>query len=143
MSSSTEQNRPAYVEERACSALQPCLTLCNAVDCSPPGSSVHGILQARTRGRAAVPASRGSSRPRDRTCVSDVSCFGRWVLCNSCHFRNLTVFIPASEQGPQRARHNCRHRAFIAAAGASVLLIPSVSLGSSRVTSLSFWVSVP
>ena len=44
--------------------------LCNPTDCSPPGSSVHGILQARTLEWVAIPFSRGSSQPRDRTQVS-------------------------------------------------------------------------
>ena len=48
-------------------SLQSCPTLCDPVDCSPPGSSVHGILQARTLQRVAVPSSRGSSRPSDQT----------------------------------------------------------------------------
>ena len=56
--------------------LQSCLTLCDFMDCSPPGSSVHGILQARILEWVAMPSSRGSSRPRDRTCVSYVS--GIW-----------------------------------------------------------------
>ena len=47
--------------------------------CSLPGSSVHGILQARILEWVAVPFSRGSSRPRDRTPVSYISCIGRWV----------------------------------------------------------------
>ena len=38
-----------------------CLTLCNAIDCGPPGSSIHGILQARILEWIAVPSSRGSS----------------------------------------------------------------------------------
>ena len=41
------------------------LTLCDLVDCSPPGSSVHGILQARILGWVAILFSRGSSPPRD------------------------------------------------------------------------------
>ena len=45
-----------------------------------PGSSVHEILQARIREWIAIPSSRGSSWPRDRTCISYVSCIGRWVL---------------------------------------------------------------
>ena len=40
------------------------------MDCSPPASPVHGILQARILERVAVPSSRGSSRPRDWACVS-------------------------------------------------------------------------
>ena len=55
---------------RACSVAQSCLTLCNPVDCSLPGSSVHGILQARILEGVAVSFSRGSSRPRDRMYIS-------------------------------------------------------------------------
>ena len=40
---------------------QSCLTLCDPVDCSPPGSSVHGILQARVLEWVAISFSRGSS----------------------------------------------------------------------------------
>ena len=52
---------------------QPCPTLCDPVDCSPPGSSIHGILQARVLERVAISFSRGSSPPRDRTRVSHVT----------------------------------------------------------------------
>ena len=48
-------------------------TLCNLVDCSPPGSSVHGILQVRIPEWVAIPFSRGYSWPRDRTCVSCIA----------------------------------------------------------------------
>ena len=47
-------------------SLQLCPTLCNPLACSPPGSSVHGILQARVPEWVAMPTSRGSSRSRDR-----------------------------------------------------------------------------
>ena len=57
-----------------------CPTLCDPMDCSPPGSSFHGFLQARILEWVAVPFSRGSSRPRDQTHVSYVSCIGRWIL---------------------------------------------------------------
>ena len=40
---------------------QSCLTLCDPMDCSPPGSSVHGVLQARILEGVAVPSSRGAS----------------------------------------------------------------------------------
>ena len=59
--------------------LPSCVTVCKPTDCSPPGSSVHGILQARILEWAAISSSRGSSRPRDRTRVSYVSCIGRKV----------------------------------------------------------------
>ena len=45
--------------------LQSCLTLGDPMDCSLPGSSVHGILQAIILEWVAMPSSRGSSQPRD------------------------------------------------------------------------------
>ena len=59
--------------------LQSCPTLCNTMDCSPPGSSVHGTLQARILEWVAMPSSRGSSWPRDRTHMPYVPCIGRWA----------------------------------------------------------------
>ena len=53
------------------------LTLCAPMDCSPPGSSVHGISQARILEWVVTSFSRGSSQPRDRT---RISCTGRWIL---------------------------------------------------------------
>ena len=52
---------------------QSCLTLCNSIDYSPPGSSVHGVLQARILEWVAISFSRGSSQPRDRTWVSYIA----------------------------------------------------------------------
>ena len=49
------------------------LTFCHPMDCSPPGSSVHGILQARILEWAAISFSRGSSWPRDQTRVSCIA----------------------------------------------------------------------
>ena len=51
-----------------------CPTLCNPMDCSPPGSSVHGISQARILEWVAMSFSRGSSPPRDQTHL-----LGRWI----------------------------------------------------------------
>ena len=51
-------------------SLQSCLILCDPMGCSRPGSFVHGILQARILEWGAMPSSRGSSQPRDRTQVS-------------------------------------------------------------------------
>ena len=47
------------------SVAQSCLTLCDPMDCSPSGPSVHGFLQARILGWVAMPSSRGSFQPRD------------------------------------------------------------------------------
>ena len=76
-------------------SLQSSTALCNTMDYSLPGSSVHGILQARILERVAMPSSRGSSRPRDRTQVSCVSCPGRQVLTTSAAWEahsNLSKF---------------------------------------------------
>ena len=61
-------------------SLQLCPILCNTMDHSPPGSSVHGILQAKILEWVAISFSRGSSCPRNQTLVSYISCVGRWVL---------------------------------------------------------------
>ena len=61
-------------------SLQSYPTLCNPLDCSPPGSSVHGILQARILEWVAMLSSRGSSQSRDWTHISYNPCIGRWVL---------------------------------------------------------------
>ena len=72
-------------------SLQMCPTLSDPMDCSLPGSSVHGILQARILEWVAMPSSKGSSRPRDRTQVSHVSCrffttSATWEVPNSLKF---------------------------------------------------------
>ena len=50
-----------------------CLTLCDPMGCSPPGSSVHGILQARILEWVAISFSRGSSQSRDRAQVFHIA----------------------------------------------------------------------
>ena len=65
--------------------LHSCLTPWDPMDCSPPGSSVHGISQARILEWVAMPSSGGSSRPRDRTWVSFIPCTGRGVLHHQRH----------------------------------------------------------
>ena len=52
---------------------QSCPTLCNPMNHSPPGSSVHGILQARILEWVAISLSRGSARPRNRNWVSCIA----------------------------------------------------------------------
>ena len=66
-------------------SVQLCLTLCNPVDCSPSGSSVYGILQARILEWVAIPFSRGSSWPRDQIWVSHIpgSFFTVWATRES------------------------------------------------------------
>ena len=62
------------------SVSQLCLTLCGPLDCSPLGSSVRGISQARILDRVAISYSRRSVRPRDRTHFSNISCISPWIL---------------------------------------------------------------
>ena len=50
---------------------QSCPTLCNSMDCIPPGSSVHGILQARILEWVAIPFSRRSTQPRSLALQAD------------------------------------------------------------------------
>ena len=57
---------------------QLCLTLCDPIDL--PGSSVHGIFQARILGWIAISSSRGSSQPRNQNCVSCISCIDRFFF---------------------------------------------------------------
>ena len=64
---------PSLSFESESEVAQSCPTLCDPVDCSLPGSSVHGILQARILEWVAISFSRGSSRPRDRTQVSHIA----------------------------------------------------------------------
>ena len=65
-------------------SLQLCLILCDSMECSSPGSSVHGILQAGILGWVAMVFSRGSSWARNQTCVSYVSCMtGRFFITST------------------------------------------------------------
>ena len=71
-------------------SLQLCPALCDPMDCSPPGSSVHGFIQSRILKWVAMPSSRQSSRPRDWTCVSYISCTD-WRF-----FTTRTTWVPMS-----------------------------------------------
>ena len=70
-----------------------CPTLCDPVDCSPPGSSVHGILQTRILEWAAILFSRGSSRPKDQT----------WVSCIAGRFLTIWVTREGTKLSPKNA----------------------------------------
>ena len=60
-----------------CLVIQSCSTLCDPMECSLPGSSVHGISQARILEWAAIPFSGGFSWHRDRTRIFSIN---RWIL---------------------------------------------------------------
>ena len=90
-------------------SLQSCLTLREPVDCSLVDSSVHAILQARILEWVAIPSSRGSSWPRNRTWMSHIACrfftiwatreawtaqlnmvkIARFMLCDFCHNKKI------------------------------------------------------
>ena len=76
---------------------QLCLTLCNPMDYSPPGSSVCGIFQARILEWVAMPSSRGSSPPRDRTHFSCISCSGGQIF----RLGNLRLWMVVRCSPPQ------------------------------------------
>ena len=69
---------------------QSCPTLSDPMDCSLPGSSVHGTLQGRVLEWVVIPSSRGSSQPRDRTCVSYIYLY--W------HMGSLPLVPPGKPQ---------------------------------------------
>ena len=69
------------MKESESEVAQSCLILCDPMDCSLPGSSVHGIFKARVLEWVAISFSRGSSQPRDQTQVS-------WVIG-----RRFTIWV--------------------------------------------------
>ena len=74
-----KENRYLHLSMHA-KPLQSCPTLCDLMDYGPPGSSVRGISQARILEWVAISFSRGSSRPKDRTHVSYVSCVDKQIF---------------------------------------------------------------
>ena len=70
-----------WVSEWVSEVSQSCPILCDPMACSLPGSSIHGILQARLLQRVAISFSKGSSQPRDQTRVSQIGgrCFNLWA----------------------------------------------------------------
>ena len=81
------------------SVTQSCLTVCDLMDCSLPGSSVHGIPQARILEWVAIPFSRGSSQPRGRTQVSHSADRFFTVWATRDHFCFI-LFVRKESLGP-------------------------------------------
>ena len=82
------------------SVARSCLTLCDPLDCSPPDSSVHGIIPARVLEWVAIPSSRESSWSRDQTDISSVSCIDRWILH---HWGTWEALVSRTDAGNCRA----------------------------------------
>ena len=121
--SSPPQTAPSYEPNHLLPVrrAQSCPTRCDPMDRSPPGFSVHGILLARILEWVAVPSSKGSSRPRDRTRVSYVFCTRRRALYRWCHLGSpiscpgycncLLSRFPASNPNPPVCSPRGRQRA--------------------------------
>ena len=82
---------------------QSCPTLCDTMEYSLPGSSIHGILQARILEWVAMYFSRESSQPRYQTHVSYVSCIGRWALLTLVPSRKPLKSVAAAA----KSLHSC------------------------------------
>ena len=83
---------PNYISDA-----QPCPNLCPLMDCNLPGSSVHGILQARILewNWVAISSSRESFQPRDQTCVS---CICGQIITLVIHLYNLITEIQFTDK---------------------------------------------
>ena len=79
-----------------CLVAQSYPTLCDSIDCSPSGSSVHGIFQARILELVAVSFPRGPSQPRDQTHITCISCIDRWILSILFSIVALSAYIPTN-----------------------------------------------
>ena len=85
---------------------QLCPTLCDPMDCSLPGSSLHGILQARVLEWVAISFSRGSSQPRDWTRVSCIPGrrFNLWATREAQGLNWLGIYFCSGDQMPMFRR---------------------------------------
>ena len=83
---------------------QLCPTPCNPMDCSPPGSSDHGILQARILEWMGISFSRGSSQPRDWT---HISCIADRLFYHLCSVNTLSRASGTMLNRSGKSRHPC------------------------------------
>ena len=106
------------IEEGESEVTQSCPTLCHPMDCSLPGSSVHGIFQARILKWASISFSRGSSPLRDQTWVSCIAgrCFAVWATREAWKKayilkflgRSASIKVRRKKTGWQRSSLSCR-----------------------------------
>ena len=113
-----------------CSVTQWCSTLCNRMDRNPPGSSVHGIFQARILEWDVVLFSRGSSQPRDQT---QVFCFaGRfftiWAMMLSSGWDKMAQqchsHIPIKRKRANGKPGSCTHHFKLCSVGQILPMCP-------------------
>ena len=98
-----------------CGVTQSCSTLCDPMDCSPPGSSVHWILQARVLEWVAMPSPRGSSRPRDQTVVSCTA--GRFFTTEPPGQVLAPLLTPSVKTGLQNCEETPREHTVLVTVG--------------------------
>ena len=114
-------------------SLQSCSTLCNPMNCRPPGSCVHGVLQAEILGWVAMPSSRGSSRPRDWTwCISVTARYPMKLRENGLNLLALKLF-PARSRIQKRSwlksRQKARQGRGVLASTSACLSLPTIPRG--------------
>ena len=80
---------------------QSCPIVCNPMDCSPPGPTVHGIFQARILEQVAIFYSRLYSWPRVQTHISCISCIGRQISLPLSHLRRSLCILEPKESNPR------------------------------------------
>ena len=89
------EEKPQQTYQWASEVTQSCPALCDPMDCGLPGSSIHGIFQARVLEWVAISFSRGSSQPRDQT---QVSCTAGWhftsELLRKSILKNRDIILP-------------------------------------------------
>ena len=94
----------------ACLVPQLCSILCNPVNCGLPGSSVREIFPGKNTGTVAISYSKGSSQPRDCTCVSHVFCMGRQIILplasDAFSFLSGSIHIVGSHPFRKQIRRN-------------------------------------
>ena len=115
---------------------QSCPTLCNPIDYSLPGSSVHGIFQARVLEWGAIAFSRGSSQPRDWTRVFCIvgRCFTVWATREALQKLKVTEILNKAEVsggGTEHLEIRCIQSGFFTKSSSCVLenmICPAVCL---------------
>ena len=136
-----------------CSVAQLCPILCNAMECSPPSSSVHKISQARILEWVAIFSFRGSIWTRDLNHVSNASCIGRQVLYQQHHpgrpERGITMFKSswvtlqrASLENPYCKRYLSRVVTQSEGSGVKLPAFPPFPAYDARKSCKHFWASV-
>ena len=112
----------------AAESLQSCPTLFHPMDCSPLGSAVHGILQARILEWVAIHSSKGSSQPKDWTHISSISCIGRWILYHQHLLESPIRWLPTFHLESEKWRFFLNQRVFNSGISCKYVIFSKVSI---------------